>query len=52
MIDVPEGVLGTVVPSENLQLKVSDAAGFGFAPAAQTEILNDQPEPGSPAIPN
>ena len=50
-IDVPEGALGTV-PSENLQLQVSDAAGIPvFAPAAQTEILNDQPEPGSPAIP-
>ncbi len=50
-IDVPQGALGTD-PSDNLQVQVSDPNTIPvFAPTAQTEIVNSQPEPGNPAQP-
>jgi hypothetical protein len=50
-IDVPQGALGSD-PSDNLQVAVSDQTGIPvFAPTAQTDIVNDLPTAGSPAIP-
>ncbi len=50
-IDLPQGALGSD-PSDNLQVEVSDTAGVPiFAPTAQTEIVNNQPEPGNLAQP-
>ena len=51
-VDVPQGALGTS-PDENLQVQVS-SPGIAvpiFAPTAETEIVNDQAEPGSLAVP-
>ena len=48
-IEVPQGALGSD-PSDNLQVQVGDPAGIPiFAPTAQTEIVNNQPEPSNPA---
>jgi hypothetical protein len=50
-IEVPQGALGTD-PSDILQVQVSDPDSIPvFAPTAQTEIVNNQPEPGNPAQP-
>jgi hypothetical protein len=50
-IDLPQGALGAS-PSDNLEVQVSDGAGISvFAPTAQTEVANNVPTAGSPAIP-
>ena len=50
-IDVPQGALGTD-PSDNLEVQMTNSTGIPvFAPTAQTEIVNDQPEPGNAAVP-
>src|SRR5262249_3370141 len=54
-ISLPPRALGNV-PSENLQVEVSSGAANAtplavFAPTAQTEIINNQPEPGNLAVP-
>jgi hypothetical protein len=54
-VAVPATALGNM-PNENLQVQVSSGPGNAtalpvFAPTAQTEIDNDQPVPGNPAIP-
>ena len=51
IIDVPQGALGSN-SSDNLEVQISNSSGIPiFAPTAQTEIVNNQPEPGNAAIP-
>ncbi len=50
-INVPQGALGTD-PSDILQVQVSDPDSVPiFAPTAQTEVVNNEPEPGNLAVP-
>ena len=50
-IDVPAGALGAL-PSENLEVQVSAPGGQPVvAPIAQTEIINNNVEPGVAALP-
>ena len=50
-INVPQGALGTR-PSEDLAVAISTPDGNPiFAATAQVKVINDQPEPGNPAIP-
>ena len=49
-IDLPQGALGNA-PSDNLQVQVSDTAAVPvFAPLAQSEVVNNAPEAGTPPI--
>jgi RHS repeat-associated protein len=48
-IDLPEGALGSA-PDKWLMISVSAPGGnLVYSPTAQTEIINNQPEPGTPA---
>ena len=51
-VDVPQGALGAT-PNENLQVQVSSPGSAVpiFAPTAQTEVVNNLPEPGNQAVP-